>query len=49
VLRADPDNLAALRAAGHAYLQRQDCEHASEGGAARDSKILGCIITMRCG
>jgi tetratricopeptide (TPR) repeat protein len=41
VLRVDPDNAAALRGAGYAYLQRQDYEHASEEfrkAAARDSK-----------
>jgi tetratricopeptide (TPR) repeat protein len=41
VLKMDPDNAAALRGAGYAYLQRQDYEHAAEyfrKAAARDSK-----------
>ncbi|HXM10235.1 MAG TPA: tetratricopeptide repeat protein [Terriglobales bacterium] len=41
VLRVDPDNAAALRGAGYAYLQRHEYEHASEEfrkAEAHDSK-----------
>jgi Flp pilus assembly protein TadD len=41
VLQMDPNNAAALRGMGYAYLQRQDFEHAREyfrQAAARDSK-----------